>query len=89
MEIDANLNLGPVNNPSQISARTKPEAVPPAENSFANTDSLLGALQNAPDVRPEAVAAGREAVQNDGYPPPDVVKKLANFLAKKLQDGAD
>jgi hypothetical protein len=87
MEIDAKMNLGGVSNPTPAK-RTSPAATPAQDtdgDSFASSDSLIAALKNAPDVRADAVARGRAAVATDGYPPPDVVKKLSNFLANKLQ----
>ena len=89
MEIDTNFNWGAVNNlpPVKNSAPgTKPVA--PAD-SFDNSSVLEGALQNTPDIRPEAVASGRALVNNSDYPSDDTVKKLSSFLASQLPASLD
>lgn len=87
MEINANSKVGAVSGPSQTnrSGPINPAPVDSDGDSFDSNNPLLNALNNTPDVRADVVARGRAAVASDGYPPPDVVKKLSNFLANKLQ----
>jgi len=89
MEIDANLNWGPVNNLSPVK-RASTEAPPAVESdSFASTNALGEALNNTPDVRAAAVATGKALVSSGNYPSSETVKKLSNFLASRLQAGSD
>ncbi len=90
MEIDANMNLGPVSSPLPATTRSATGATPAADtDTLSGTNPLMSALQTAPDIRPDVVAKGRAAVSTDGYPPSDVLKKLSSFLAGKLQTGND
>jgi hypothetical protein len=91
MEIDANLNTGPLNG---LVPSARPLA--PGAQSIAGTDSfanstagLEDALQNTPEIRPEAVARGMQLASQDGYPSDDEIKSLSNFLANKLQSNSD
>jgi hypothetical protein len=89
MEIDGNMNLGPVSGPPPA-ARSVPAPGSTFESdSFVGSSDLAGALQNVPEVRADVVAQARAAVNTDGYPPPDVLKKLSSFLAGKLQSSMD
>jgi hypothetical protein len=86
MEIDANLNVGGLSNlpPATTRSSAPAEKSVPADVSFANSSALIEALRNTPDVRPEAVARGQQAVSGDGYPPSSTIKTLSSFLAHKL-----
>lgn len=42
--------------------------------------ALLAMLENKPEVRPEVVARGRALAADSGYPPPDVISKLAGLV---------
>jgi hypothetical protein len=90
MEIDANMKWDAVNGlpPATPSATG---AKPPAAqgDSFASSTALEAALKNAPDIRPDAVAEGRDLAGSDGYPSADTVKKLSDFLATQLQSDSD
>jgi hypothetical protein len=87
MEIDANMKWGSVNG---LPANNRPAAAgsqapgSPLE-SFANSSALEGALNNTPDVRPEAVANGQALANDPGYPSGDTLKQLSGFLANHLQ----
>jgi len=48
---------------------------------FAGTEALQRALSDTPDIRPEAVARGRELVKSDSYPPAQTLQRLARLFA--------
>jgi len=84
MEIDTKINWGAVNSlPPVKNAGTAGKTAAPGD-SFASSTDLEGALQNTPDIRPDAVAAGRALVNNTNYPSDETLKKLSNFLASQL-----
>jgi hypothetical protein len=43
-------------------------------------EQLMGALRNAPDVRPEMVARGRSLAADADYPPDEVVSAVAKLF---------
>lgn len=89
MEIDANLKWSPVSGPTPT-GRPQTDAPAAADgDSFASSTALETALNNTPDVRPEAVANGRELADNPEYPSDATVKTLSNFLASQFQAGMD
>jgi hypothetical protein len=89
MEIDTKMNWGTVNGlPPVKNSTTVPSPTVPGD-SFADSTALVGALQDTPDVRPEAVANGRELINNGNYPSNETVKKLSNFLASQLPASLD
>lgn len=80
MEIEPSSNRVPVRG---VEARTvrRTAAAPGDAGDFANADALRNALENTPDVRPEAVARARELVTSPHYPPEVMVRKLAQLFA--------
>jgi len=89
MEIDAKMNLGAVNKLPPVK-NLAPGAQPAApDDSFSGSTALEGALQKTPDIRPDAVARGRELVNNGNYPSADTITKLSNFLASQLPASLD
>jgi hypothetical protein len=50
--------------------------------SLTDSTALQAALQNVPDVRPEAVANAQELTANPTYPPLELIEKLALLLAE-------
>ena len=85
MEIDANMNLGPLNGLTSAT-RSAPGPKPAGEDdSFADASALETALKNTSEIRPEAVARGLNLVNNANYPSDAAVKKLSDFLASQLQ----
>jgi hypothetical protein len=89
MEIDANLNTGPVNG---LTPTPRPSIGPgPAAetDSFTSSAALQNVLKNTTDVRADAVARGRALVSNDGYPSDEQLKTLSGFLADRLQSSQD
>jgi hypothetical protein len=84
MRVDPNLNPGGVDGTvaPKRPARSAPAAVEPA--SFAGADALDTSMLNAPDSRPAAVDRARALIQDANYPPPEVLRGVANLLATKL-----
>jgi hypothetical protein len=91
MEIDANMKWGAVNGlPPATPSATGATPAPSVEgDSFASSAALEAALKSAPDIRPEAVAGGRDLVSNANYPSDDTIKQLSDFLATQLQSDSD
>lgn len=44
------------------------------------SNSVRDALANMPEVRPEAVARGRELAADPSYPGQDIVQKIASLI---------
>lgn len=90
MEIDANIKWPAVSNSLPA---TKPTAAGPepdaASDSFASSSALEAALQNTPDLRPEAVSNGLTLAADSGYPSGETIKQLSDFLAARLQNGLE
>jgi hypothetical protein len=84
MEINANLNLPPVSGviPPARSTAVGKKSLDMA--SFAGTAGLESALENLPESRPEAVAGARESINDPNFPSPEMVGRLAEFLACNL-----
>ncbi len=85
MEINTNMNASGVNGliprgPSAPAPKPAPDTV-----SFTGTDGVEAALQGLPESRPEAVALAKLLINDPGYPSPEMVKHLSQFLASKLQ----
>jgi hypothetical protein len=51
---------------------------------FPDTQALKGRLNQTAEVRPEAVARGRELVNSSSYPPDHTVRGIAALLAAQL-----
>jgi hypothetical protein len=80
MEIKANSSYGPVPLGEAPPAR-RPAAGGGDVGEFTTTQALQEALEQTPDVRPEAVARGQALVANDHYPPPETIRRLAVLFA--------
>ena len=90
MEIDSNMKWGAVNGLAPATPSAAAAQPPVAENdSFASSTALEAALDNTPDVRPQAVAEGRALAGDGGYPSSETVKQLSDFLAAHLQSDSE
>lgn len=83
MEINPNRNVNPAL-PAGVSV--KPRSVAPAssDSSFEQSASLNASLQAAPEVRASEVSRAEGLVSSPSYPPPEVIKRIANLLAANL-----
>jgi len=54
------------------------------ETSFRDTDGLNAALRATPDSRADVVARAESLVSSANYPPPELIKRIANLLAANL-----
>ncbi len=84
MQVNANPNVGATAKiaglrPSSPSARVERDKA-----AFLETDALNEALQQVPDVRPEAVDRARALVRDSQYPPLDVLRNVADLLTTRL-----
>jgi hypothetical protein len=84
MEIDANLNLplasGVIAPDRSTAVRNKNLDIA----SFAGTADLESTLENLPESRPEAVAVARESINDPNFPSPEMLGRLAEFLASNF-----
>ncbi len=85
MEIEFNPGRVPKVESSQTAAR--PSATAPAdETSFTDSAALQDKLNNISDVRPEKVAYAKGLVSNAGYPPNDILDRIAVLLAINVKE---
>ncbi len=54
------------------------------EENRAFMAEMLWAMRKAPDLRASVVHRGKKLMAEPGYPPDDVVKAVAEVLARKL-----
>jgi hypothetical protein len=89
MEVQLNTNVNSVA-AAAGSARSKKADVQAtsSEAAFEDSAALNAALQQTPDVRPEAVARGKALVETESknYPPVETINKIAALLAVKLDE---
>ena len=57
--------------------------------SFRNAESVNRVLQQAPDIRVEAVEKARDEVSGVQYPPLKTIQAIAHLLAMKLSQDDD
>lgn len=85
MEVNTNLSAvgssAPV--PAKGSTTTAPASAPKRGDS-ANLTSLDEAMQTLPASRPDALERARSLVGNSQYPPPEVLNRVSQLLADKL-----
>lgn len=86
MEINLNSNLDAVVRAAASGNKPRVQSTPPASDiSFTQTDSLNEALKSTPEVRPEAVARGKELVSNSLYPPMETIRQISSLMAINLE----
>jgi hypothetical protein len=85
MEINPNRHVDP---PTPVGAPFKAKPTAPAtgdaDASFEQSAGLDSALRAAPDTRSEVVSRAEDLVSSSAYPPPEVIKRIANLLAANL-----
>ena len=83
MEIESSSSYLPIRGSDLRSARrVEPRRTDASD--FGEAEALRTALEKTPDVRPEAVARGKELVSLSSYPPPETLDRLARLLALEL-----
>jgi hypothetical protein len=89
MEISPKTNVDPV-------VRTTPGQTPVRESraareavSFAGTEALNSALAGVPEVRLQVVERAKELANDASYPPPEIIKRIANLLAMDSEPEAE
>jgi hypothetical protein len=86
MEVNPNAGTSPLQG-----VTTKLPVVPPAKPqagdsaSFQGTDAVNSALQQTPDVRPEAVSRARALITDAQYPPQSMIHDISRLLAANLK----
>ena len=87
MEVNPNIRATevsrtPVSLPVKTAARTAPAGLP----TFADSEAVNRALQQAPDVRADKVAQATLLANDDQYPPLSTIKAIAHLLAVDLNN---
>ena len=80
MQVNTNLNTASVPKVTPAPAPAGP-ARPASETEFSASQALDHALQQMPDVRPDAVAHGSKLAENPNYPPLELIKRLSRLVA--------
>ncbi len=84
MEINPNRSVDPLA-PAVGPAKAKEtHAAEQSEASFHQCASLDSALASTPDCRADVVAKAEKLISSPNYPPPEVIKRIANLLAASL-----
>lgn len=82
MHIDAANNLPPLSERIRKASGSRADIRDAA--SFPDTQALNERLSQTADVRPEAVARGRELVNSSNYPPDHTIRGIAVLLAARI-----
>ena len=85
MEINPNRHLDqaiPVGAP--VKAKSSAPVTDDANASFQQSAGLDSSLKATPDSRPEMVSRAEDLVSSSAYPPPEVIKRIANLLAANM-----
>jgi hypothetical protein len=87
MEVNPNAGVSPLQRATSRAPVTPP-AKPQAgdSTSFQGTDAVNGALQQTPDVRPEAVSQARALINDAQYPPLSTIRTISQLLAGNLNE---
>ena len=85
MEVTPNAGTGSAQRVTGKPAVTpRPKVAAPDSASFRNAEVINRALQQAPDIRPEAVQQASEQVADVQYPPLKTIQAISHLLAMKL-----
>ncbi|HVM59863.1 MAG TPA: hypothetical protein VMV72_03270 [Verrucomicrobiae bacterium] len=85
MEVNSNAGTSPVQGVTArtpVTPSTKPQGSDSA--SFQGADAVNSALQQIPDVRPEAVTRARTLITNSQYPTESVIQSISRLFAARL-----
>jgi len=85
MNIEFNPNR--ITGPAAGQPVAKSDAPAPQQDtaSLGKADELKSAINNIPLVRPEKVAAAREAISDAKYPPDSMLRAISALIAEKLK----
>ena len=86
MEINLNPNLKPVVPAPPASSKAQEVKAARDGATFEHTATLHEALSLTPTVRKEKVDLGRQLVASINYPPPEMINRIANLLAMKIDN---
>jgi len=81
MRIENKSHTQPVEQSTQTQRARKPRPQENDRTEFHAADSLRQALDAEPDVRADVVQRGRQLVADADYPPPEIIRRIANLLA--------
>ena len=81
------INTNPVRIPLVGAAKVDtPRTLPHPEDKkeFGATESLDASLRTTPEVRHSEIERATRLVQNEGYPPPELIRRLSRLLADEI-----
>ncbi len=81
MQVNANSIRSTVANGITSETPNPPTQSASSAQSFEATATLNDALKNTPDVRRHEVERATRLVETGGYPPPELINRLARLLA--------
>jgi hypothetical protein len=84
MQIDPNISVGPVARMDSRSPTVAKPATDTDQAAFAQSQALEIEYNNTPDVRMDQVEKAVTLVGRVDYPPPQVIRRLANLLAMSI-----
>ncbi len=90
MEINPNRSVDaatPAAGPVKAKGTASAESVNADDTSFKRSDELTSALENVPNSRVDIIARAEKLVSDPGYPPPEMIRRIANLLAANLISG--
>jgi len=85
MEVNLNVNSAAPVPTANLQPRVAVQAGRTDAIEFSGSAALNHLLDEIPDVRPDAVARGRELIAQPNYPPSETIKKLAALFAFNLE----
>ena len=85
--MEINLNASRIVQAGALQPPAKREPFPTARDAaaFSDTAALRAALNQIPEVRPQAVERAKELTASIDYPPPAAVDSIARLLAMHLR----
>jgi hypothetical protein len=85
MDIKVNPKIDPI--VSSVSARRPRETERPRDGaSFDHAEALNNALKVSAEARAEKVELAKKLIASINYPPPEVINRIANLLAIRIDD---
>ncbi len=85
MEVKFNTDIISVAPSTVRPVKSRPAAEASAEAAFVDSARLDQAMNEAPDIRPEAVQRGKELIGSVQYPPVETMNKIARLLALEIK----
>lgn len=78
----------PAANPIKAKGTASAESVNADDTSFEQSAGLTSALESAPNSRADVIARAEKLINDPSYPPPEMIRRIANLLAANLISGS-